>query len=232
MSKKSNSNIVPKPLNEVLTDAITNENSITALDSPTMEIVTHYLLKFSDGKVDKYGIPKIMDWSSAEDRIYNSEKVRAEIRQVVRNVIDTGDEFKDANLSDEEIQKVEDYTMEVVIPEMVKMMAEMVGGKFQENIRGTKDMYENAELKSEVQYHYNTLQECSADYVLKAENGEYKTHREAWRDAVRRGITTNDKLGRKKKIGKMMDLERALGKIKDNNEYEKYGLEEVFPDKI
>ena len=77
--------------------------------------------------------------------------------------------------------------------------------------------------------HYNSLEECSADYIKMKEDGHYKSYRQAWRDAVVRGVTTNDKYGDKVKLKEYKQLERAYERIKDLGKEEDYGLEPTNP---
>ncbi len=109
------------------------------------------------------------------------------------------------------------------------MLGQRIGEIFQKKIRDSKELYEKSLLKSDVQYHYDTLEECSADYYNKKNNGEYTTYRNAWKDAVKKGITyTHKKSGNKIKLQDWKQLERALERIRDLGKEEDYGIEPKY----
>ena len=108
-------------------------------------------------------------------------------------------------------------------------MAEDLTKKWTEFAKQIQDDMNSMNLDLDYPIHYNSLEECSADYVKMKADGHYKSYRQAWRDAVTRGITTNDKLGNKVPLDSWVQLETALERIRDLGKEEDYGLEPTNP---
>ena len=187
-------------------------------DKELLKLVIPYLLQKSEGKVDKYGNPIAMGWNEIKQEL-SSKLHTVEVREKLRLILS-----KKA-INPKLIEKTID-SLTKQIPIFLNVIGEYVGKKIQAEIRDIDDLIDKAILKSDVQYHYNTLEECSVDYLKKKQAGEYSSKRQAWRDAVDRGITYTDKKGKKVKLKNFMQLERALERIRDCNRQDEFGLEE------
>ena len=183
-----------------------------------LQLVIPYLLQKSKGKVDKYGNPIAMRWNEIEQEL-SSKLHTVETREKLRLIL------LKKNINPEGIEQVLDAIIKQ-LPKILNIFGETIGKEFQTQIRDIDDLIDKAILKSDVQYHYNTLEECSVDYLKKKQAGEYSSKRQAWRDAVDRGITYTDKKGKKVKLKNFMQLERALERIRDCNRQDEFGLEE------
>jgi len=187
-------------------------------------------LQKSNFKLDKNNIPL-----SYKDELYEGT-ARIEQRMIeefpARMKDALYDTLKEQGIADDEMDWALAELMKHIAPRFREIIEKAYGMKWVEFSRDITDNMNSMNLDSDFKMHYETLEECSADYVLKTENGEYKKYRIAWKDAVDKGFTYTNKYGDKVKLNHWKQLERALGRIKDNNDVERYGLEKIFPKHI
>ena len=79
-------------------------------------------------------------------------------------------------------------------------------------------------VKDDIKYHYDTLEEIAVDYANMTTKERYANRREAYRDAVDKGITYTSKYGKKEPLKKWKQLERAYDRVIDASKEEELGL--------
>ena len=99
------------------------------------------LVKKSDGKVDKYGIPKSVNWEEVEEVIILDEEIIDEIRTTILPVIE-----KEKQLTKEEQKEVLEYIIEK-IPVIMQIIGEVLGDSFQEDIKPLAKVFTTSILK-------------------------------------------------------------------------------------
>ena len=197
------------------------------IDMDEMNELVFKELQKSKFKVDKNGVPL-----SYKDELYEStarmeQSVIEEWPKLMKAKL--YDKLVEMGLSDEEMDTALVQLMSAIAPKFREIWEKAYGIKWKEFASKIKDDFDSMNLELDYPYHYDTLEECSADYVKMKDDGHYKSYRMAWRDAVSRGVTINDKLGNKVPLKEYKQLERAYERIKDLGKEEDYGLEPTNP---
>ena len=217
MSKKSKSD------NTKFIDTTTGET----IDMNEMKELVFKELQKSNFQVDKNGVP-----ITYKDELYDgtSRLEQSMIEEWPSRIKETiYPKLVEMGLKDEEMDTALAQFMNLIAPMMREIVEKAYGIKWKEFASKIKDDFDSMNLELDYPYHYDTLEECSADYVKMKDGGHYKSYRMAWRDAVSRGVTINDKLGNKVPLKEYKQLERAYERIKDLGKEEDYGLEPTNP---
>ena len=217
MNKKS------KADNTKFIDTTTGET----IDMNEMKELVFKELQKSNFQVDKNGVP-----ITYKDELYDgtSRLEQSMIEEWPSRIKETiYPKLVEMGLKDEEMDTALAQFMNLIAPMMREIVEKAYGIKWKEFASKIKDDFDSMNLELDYPYHYDTLEECSADYVKMKDGGHYKSYRMAWRDAVSRGVTINDKLGNKVPLKEYKQLERAYERIKDLGKEEDYGLEPTNP---
>ena len=194
------------------------------IDMNEMKAKVYEELLKSDFKVDKNNIP-----ISYKDELYETtnrmeKRMIEEFPQRIKGYL--YDKLVELGVKDDEIDFKLTELMQYFAPKIRELIEKAYGIKWVEFAQDIQDDMNSMNLDSEYPIHYETLEECSADYVKRKLNGDYSTMRNAWKDAVLRGVTYNHKKDGKVKLDSWKQLERAYERIKDLGKEEEYGLTE------
>ena len=184
-------------------------------------------LQKSNFKVDKNGVP-----ITYKDELYDGtgRLEQSMIEEWPSRMKETlYPKLVELGIKDDEMDWALAECMRVMAPMLRELVDKAYGIKWTEVAKQIQDDMNSMNLDLDYPIHYNSLEECSADYIKMKEDGHYKSYRQAWRDAVVRGVTTNDKYGDKVKLKEYKQLERAYERIKDLGKEEDYGLEPTNP---
>lgn len=177
------------------------------------------MLAVASKGVDKYGIPKDIGFNTEVEAFKNNSEAVDEFMQIVDELLDEqGDVPKD------KYQEVRDYMMSIVLPKAFDVVGEFVGKEFQKEFRKIDDLMDKCIVKDDIKYHYDTLEEIAVDYANMTTKERYANRREAYRDAVDKGITYTSKYGKKEPLKKWKQLERAYDRVIDASKEEELGL--------
>jgi len=178
-------------------------------------------LVISSKGTDKYGLPKDIGY------VEKTESFKAdkdEIDLLITSIKEAIDESEYNDLTQDQLQEFIDYTLDKIIPKMIDEIGIQVGNEFQKDVRIIKDLAQDCTINDDIQYHYDTLEECAVYYANQTIQGLYPSRRNAYRDAVDRGITYTNKYGQRVQLEKMKQLERAYDRVIDANKEDDLGL--------
>ena len=177
------------------------------------------MLAVASKGVDKYGIPKDMEFNTSVEAFKNNSDAVNELMELTDELLDEqGDVPKD------KYQEVRDYMMNVALPKSFDIVGEFVGKEFQKEFRKIDDLMDKCIVKDDIKYHYDTLEEIAVDYANMTTKERYANRREAYRDAVSKGITYTSKYGKKEPLKKWKQLERAYDRVIDASKEDDLGL--------
>ena len=95
-----------------------------------------------------------------------------------------------------------------------------MGNAFQERINTIKELMSDSELPTN-EFYFKNLEEASVHFANLHTYGHYKSKRDAWRDAVNRGVTYSSN---QIKVKNFKQLEKALERVREWGKEEDYGL--------
>ena len=171
-----------------------------------------HAVKDSKGKVDNYGIPT----SFQLDKVPYTKSFKDDILKLVKTILNEQNE----DLTEEEFLEINEAIIKDVIPLTMNAMGKEIGDSFQYRINKIKWLMMNSELPT-TEYHFDTLEKASVHFANLHAYEHYDSRRDAWRDAVLRGVTTTK---HHIQVDSWKQLERALERVKEWGKEEELGL--------
>ena len=169
-------------------------------------------IKKSKGKVDNFGIPT----SFGMDRIPNDDSFKYQILDLVKTISkDSGE-----NLTENQFIEIHETLIREVLPLAFDVIRIKMGKAFQTRINAIKWLVMNSELPT-TEYHFETLEKASVHFANLHAYKHYDSKRDAWKDAVKRGVTITSK---NVQVNIWKQLERALERVREWGKEEELGL--------
>ena len=170
-------------------------------------------IKKSKGKVDNYGIPTSF---SMDKEVLFGEAFKHQILDLVKTITkDSGE-----NLTENQFIELHETLIREVVPLTFDVIRIKMGKAFQERINTIKELMSDSELPTN-EFYFETMEKASVHFANLHKYGHYKSKRDAWKDAVNRGVTYSSN---QIKVKNFKQLEKALERVREWGKEEELGL--------